>query len=108
MRVDRFHAELTYKVIGGARRVFRALGSGFLEKVYLNSLAIELRESGLKVEIRVPIEVYYRGSLVGQYYADLLVEDLVIVEVKAVEHIIEAHEVQLLNYLRGTRIELGL
>ena len=108
MRMDQFHAPLTYKIIGAAQKVHKTLGSGFLEKVYANSLAIELTDLGLKVQVRHPIDVRYNGQVVGEYFADLLVDDLVILEIKAVEQLCEAHEVQLVNYLRATRIELGL
>jgi GxxExxY protein len=108
MRMDQFHAGLTYKIIGAAKKVHRTLGSGFLEKVYANSLAIELTDLGLTVQVRHPIDVRYNGVVVGEYFADLLVDDLVILEIKALEQLCEAHEVQLVNYLRATSIELGL
>jgi GxxExxY protein len=105
---DGLHAELTHDIIGAAQRVQRVLGRGFLERVFENSLAIELREMGLDVVQQAAIEVRYRGQVVGIFEADLLINGLVIVELKAVDHLVEAHEVQLVNYLRATRIEIGL
>ena len=102
------HSELTGKIIGAAQRVHRVLGCGFLEKVYENALTIELRASGLEVAVQMPIEVRYRGELVGVYQADLLVDGLVILELKAVDQLADIHEVQLVNYLRATNIEVGL
>ncbi len=102
------HADLTHKIIGAAKRVYRVLGQGFLEKVYQNALVVELRRMGLSAETSVPIEVYYLGELVGVYEADVLVEAAVIVELKAIEALAIIHEVQLVNYLRATRIEVGL
>lgn len=109
MRVeDGLHAAITRAIIGAAQRVHRELGIGFLEKAYENALAVELREAGLRVEQSVDITVRYRGQVVGSYEADLLVQGCVIVELKAVSHLAEAHEVQLVNYLRATDIEVGL
>lgn len=102
------HAGLTHRIIGCMQRVHRALGAGFLEQVYENALVIELQEAGLEVVAQAPIEVRYRDRVVGVYRADLLVNGLVIVEIKAVEHVLEVHEVQLVNYLRATPIEVGL
>ncbi|MCC2670021.1 MAG: GxxExxY protein [Armatimonadetes bacterium] len=102
------HADLTYRIIGCVKRVHRVLGSGFLEQVYQNALVLELQEAGLEVIAQAPIEVRYRNQVVGIYRADLLVNGLVIIELKAVEHLLEAHEVQLVNYLRATTIEVGL
>jgi GxxExxY protein len=102
------HAEITRKIIGAGKVVFRELGFGFLEKVYENALAVELIRQGLRVQQQVPIRVYYQGELVGVFEADLLVEGLVIVELKAIETLAKVHEVQLVNYLRATEIEVGL
>jgi GxxExxY protein len=88
--------------------VQRTLGFGFLERVYQNALILELRREGVPAETGVPIEVRYLGEVVGVYEADVLVSGLVIVEIKAVEHVREADEVQLVNYLRATPIEVGL
>lgn len=100
--------ELTNKIIGAFYKVYNTLGYGFLEKVYENSLRIELVKLGLKVEQQKNIRVIYEGFEVGNYFADLLVEDLVIIELKATEAICDEHEAQLLNYLRATDKEVGL
>lgn len=102
------HAELTAMVIQAFYTVYNALGYGFLEKVYENALAIELRRHGLRVQQQAPIKVFYAGQVVGEYFADLLVEDKVIVELKAAEALSPAHEAQLLNYLKATGISVGL
>ncbi|MFI5264800.1 MAG: GxxExxY protein, partial [Candidatus Kapaibacterium sp.] len=88
--------------------VYNTLGFGFLEKVYEKSLYLELKSMGLRVEKQMPIKVSYKGIDVGDYFADLVVEDLVIVELKAAEGLIEEHELQLINYLKATNIEVGL
>jgi len=100
--------ELTEKVIGCAYRVHNHLGAGFLEKVYENVLRIELAEAGLKVKQQYPIPVFYRGQSVGDFFADLMVEDRLIIELKAVQNVAKEHEVQLVNYLVATGIENGL
>jgi GxxExxY protein len=84
------------------------LGYGFLEKVYENALAMELRRIGLKVEQQAKISVFYEGKVIGEYFADLLVEDVVIVELKAARTLLDEHADQLLNYLRATPYEVGL
>jgi GxxExxY protein len=105
---DLKHAEITNQIIKGFYQVYNSLGIGFLEKVYENALAFEISQSGLLVEQQKPINVFYKGKSVGEYYADLIIENVVVVELKAAEKIIEAHEAQLLNYLRATKIEVGL
>lgn len=102
------HSSLTNDIIQAFYRVYNALGYGFLEKVYQNALFIELKNSGLFVEKQKKIEVYYGLHLVGEYYADLLVNELVIIELKAAESLCEEHECQLVNYLKATNIEVGL
>jgi len=102
------HVELTEQVIAAFYAVYNQLGYGFLEKVYENSLAIELTRRGLAVEQQKPIRVHYSGVLVGEYYADLAVADLVLVEIKAAKALAEEHEAQLLNYLKATPFEVGL
>ena len=102
------HSELTGAIINAFYYVYNTLGYGFLEKVYENALAHELRKRGYQVIQQAPIKVYYDGVMVGEYYADLLVNGLVILELKAAEAIVEAHEAQLLNYLKATDIEVGL
>ncbi len=106
---DRYkHSDITGQIIRAFYRVYNTLGYGFLEKVYGNSLAIGLRQKGLSVIQQAPIDVYYNGQLVGEYYADLLVEDKVIVELKTVEALADEHYAQLLNYLKATEIQVGL
>jgi GxxExxY protein len=102
------HADLTEQVIGAFYNVYNKLGHGFLERVYENSLAIALRRVGLEVVQQAPISVRFDGEVVGEYFADLLVNRVVIVEIKAAEKLCEAHEAQLLNYLKATGIEVGL
>ena len=102
------HQELTKTIIGCAYTVHNALGAGFLEKVYEQALMLELKASGLVVESQVPLSVTYRDHIVGEYYADLIVEDKVICELKAVEVLKKAHEVQLVNYLVATGIDVGV
>ena len=92
--------EITYKINGAVFEVNRQLGAGFLEKVYENALLIELRERGLMAESQVPIRVDYKGNLVGDYFADIVVQDQVILEIKAVETIHKIHEAQILSYIR--------
>jgi GxxExxY protein len=100
--------ELTELVIGRAYKVHNVLGPGFLEKVYENALRLELEEAGLQARPQAPISVYYRGHVMGEYFADLLVGERLIVEVKAVQNLTKEHEVQLVHYLPATGIEDGL
>lgn len=100
--------EITEKIIGAAYKVHNTLGSGFLEKVYQNSLAIELRMLGFDVEVEKLIAVHYRDEIVGNYVADIVADGKVILEIKAVKELSEVHEVQLVNYLKATGIEVGL
>jgi GxxExxY protein len=100
--------ELTQKVIGCSYNVHNELGSGFLEKVYENALRIELAEAGLAVKQQYPIPVSYHGEIVGDFFADLMVDDRLIVELKAVQNMTKLHEVQLVNYLAATGIDNGL
>lgn len=99
---------ITEKIIGCAYTISNTLGVGFLEKVYENALAHELRKSGLYVEQQYPIRVMYDGTIVGEYMADLFVEDCVLVELKAVKTIDEIHQAQCINYLKATGIRLCL
>jgi GxxExxY protein len=108
MNTDYRHGELTEQIIGAAYEVYNALGRGFLEKVYENALALELSRRGLQVQAQQPIEVRHRGEVVGQYFADLVVEGEVIVEAKSVASLDGAHEAQLINYLKATGIGVGL
>jgi len=100
--------EITEKIIGAAFAVSNTLGAGFLEKVYENALAYELRQLGLKVEQQKALKVHYKGVLVGEFVADLLVEDAVIVELKAVKTLDESHMAQGLNYLHATGLKVCL
>jgi len=102
------HGEVTEKVLRAFYKVYNTLGYGFLEKVYENSLAIELRKMGLEVQQQAPIKVCYEGEEVGDYFSDLLVAACVIVELKAVKALDDDHHAQLLNYLKATEIEVGL
>jgi GxxExxY protein len=100
--------KLTETIIGCAFKVSNTLGCGFLEKVYENALAIELTNSGLKSEQQKPISVAYQGFPVGEYYADILVDGQVILEIKAAKAIEDIHQAQLINYLKATGIHKGL
>ena len=102
------HKEITSEIINSFYPVYNALGYGFLEKVYENALMFELEKRGLKVQTQFPIQVYYKGKIVGNYFADLLVANSVIVELKAAEQLIAAHETQLINYLKATEVDIGL
>jgi GxxExxY protein len=102
------HKALTQKIIGVFYEVYNELGHGFLESVYENAMVVALRQAGLETAQQAPVRVSFRGQLVGDFRADLLVEDAVIVELKAARAIESAHEAQLLNYLRATEIEVGL
>jgi GxxExxY protein len=105
---DGKHADITGKMIGAFFKVYNTLGYGFNEKVYENALAIELRKAGLKAVKQQEIVVYYDGENVGDYRTDIVVNDVVIVELKAARELAEEHEAQLLNYLKATTIEVGL
>lgn len=99
---------VTEKIIGCVYRVSNTLGAGFLEKVYENALAIELEQSGLKVEQQRPITVLYKDQIVGDFAADLIVEERVIVELKAARTLDEVHAAQCVNYLRATDLKVCL
>jgi len=102
------HKELTEKIIGCAYQVYNRMGFGFLESVYEKCMLIELHREGLSAESQKPITVYYDKVTVGEFIADIVVNDTVILELKSVRRIIEAHEVQLVNYLVATGKEVGL
>lgn len=102
------HSELTEQIIQMFYKVYNTLGHGFLEKVYENAMFHELASAGIYVQRQQPITVFYDGVEVGSYYADLIVEGLVIVELKAAESICEEHECQLINYHKATDMEVGL
>jgi len=100
--------EITEKIIGAAYKVYNTLGAGFLEKVYENALAIELQKQDLRVVQQHPVKVYYEDVIIGEYYADLLIEDKVIIELKAINKLSRIHETQLINYLKATEKNIGL
>lgn len=100
--------DISRQIIGKAYRVYNTLGPGFLEKVYENSLAYELRLSGLTVAQQKPIDVYYEEQVVGLYYCDLLVDNRILVEIKAIKELDKIHFAQVLNYLKACDLNLGL
>lgn len=107
--VDLKHKDVTEKILHAFYKiVYPQLGYGFLEKVYENAMAIALTSMGLTVKPQAEILVYFQGQVVGEYFADLVVNDVVIVELKAVSRLLPEHEAQLLNYLRATPYEVGL
>ncbi len=108
METELLHKNITDLILKAFYNVYNKLGYGFLEKVYENSMMIELNELGLKCERQKQIEVFYKNKNVGEYFADLIVNDLVIIELKAAESICPEHEAQLINYLRATNCEVGL
>lgn len=105
---DLVHGDTTREVIGAFYEIYRRLGYGYCEAVYQRALPIELTIRGLRAEREVPLTVHYRGEIVGEYRADLIVDGKVIVETKVGDRIIQAHEMQLLNYLSATGIRVGL
>ena len=102
------HDNITEQVIKAFYEVYNTLGYGFLEKVYENAMALELQKVGLKVVQQAPIHLFYNGQIVGDYFADLLIEEKVIVELKSAKSISNEHIAQLLNYLKATSLEVGL
>ncbi|KAA3618388.1 MAG: GxxExxY protein [Calditrichaeota bacterium] len=102
------HKELSEKIIGCAYKVYNIMGFGFLESVYEKCLLIELRKSGLRAESQMPIDVYYDTELVGEFRADIVVEGIIILELKSVRQLMKTHEVQLVNYLVATKKDVGL
>jgi GxxExxY protein len=102
------HSELTDKIIGVFYDVYNELGYGFLESTYGEALSVALEESGLSIARETSVPVWFRGKKVGQYYADMIVERLILLELKAARTLESAHEAQLLHYLRATDIEVGL
>lgn len=105
---DYIYTDITKRIIKSFYSVYNKLGFGFLEKVYENAMMIELMANGLCCEKQKPIKVYYKEKIVGEYYVDILVENKVIIELKASEGIVEEHEHQLINYLKATNLEIGL
>jgi GxxExxY protein len=102
------HKDLSYKIVGLAMQVHTELGFGFLEKVYENALIVLFREYGIKAVQQVPILVPFHGQIVGEYVADIVVEDSIILELKALDRIAEIHKAQTLNYLKATNFRLAL
>lgn len=107
-KFEGLHSELTSKILGAFFQVHKELGFGFSEKVYEGAMEVLLIEKGLSVARQSDIVVYFHGKMVGEYKADLIVNDVVLLELKSVDKIIDAHEAQLLNYLKATKIEVGL
>ncbi|MGC2260963.1 MAG: GxxExxY protein [Candidatus Sulfotelmatobacter sp.] len=102
------HSALSEKIIGVFYDVYNELGHGFLESTYAQAMLMALEESGLSAAREVPVPVWFRGRKVGQYFADLIVEDVVLLELRAARTLESAHEAQLLHYLRATTVEVGL
>ena len=102
------HSELTGKIIGVFYEVYNELGHGFLESTYAEALTLALEEAGLSIAREVPVPVWFRGRKVGQYFADIVVDDIVLLELKAGRNLESVHEAQLLHYLRATEVEVGL
>jgi GxxExxY protein len=102
------YRELSYKIVGLAMQVHSELGYGFLEKVYENALMIALTENSVRAEQQFPIKVYFHGQIVGEYIADILVEESIILELKSQPNISDIHKSQTLNYLKATGLKLGL
>ena len=116
-RFDRFsqikdgrflHKRLSDAILKIYYEVYNTLGYGFLEKVYQNAMCLELKNQGYNVEAQKQIKVYYKGIVVGEYYADLIIDETIILELKACECLMDAHKAQLINYLKATNIEVGL
>ena len=101
-------SDKTERIIKCFFKVYNTLGYGFLEKVYQNALLVELKREGFQCESQYPIKVYYENFLVGDYYADIIIDGCIITELKAAETLCEEHEYQLINYLKATEIEIGL
>ena len=102
------YEQMTEQIIGCAYRVYNKMGFGFLESVYEKCMVIELKKAGLAVNSQEPIKVFYEGETVGEFVADLVVEDTIIVELKSVRRVVKAHETQLVNYLVATKTDVGL
>ena len=107
-QVELIHKELVYEVVGCAMKVHRELGYGFLEKVYENSMMVLLNKKSIKAKQQFPVPVHFENVVVGEYFADFMIEDKILVELKTVEKITNVHFAQVLNYLKATGIKLGL
>jgi GxxExxY protein len=108
MNTELKYRQLTENIIGVFYKVYNQLGYGFLEKVYENAMMIEFKKQGIPAISQDAINVFYENEIIGEYFADILVDDKVIVEIKATRKLILEHEAQLLNYLKATKIEVGL
>lgn len=108
VETDYLYKEDTDSIIAAFYEVYNTLGYGFLERVYQNALYLELLQRGFDCKAQYPIKVKFKGREVGEYYADILVNNCVIVELKSVDRLLRAHELQLINYLKATDIEVGL
>ncbi len=106
--MEYLHSEITGEILNAFYDVYNELGYGFLERVYKNALYKELKKRGFDCSTERSIPVYYQGELVGDYYADIIIEDKIIIELKAIKQILPEHEAQLMNYLRATDAEVGL
>lgn len=105
---DLLHKEKSKTILKVFYDVYNQLGYGFLEKVYQNAMYLELKRQGYKVDAQKQIKVYFKNQLVGEYYADLVIDDVIIIELKACEYLLSSHIAQLMNYLKSTKIEVGL
>jgi GxxExxY protein len=106
-KFDGKYSDLSEKIIKVFYQVHTELGFGFSEKVYQKAFGIALRKAGFKVDEQLPIKVYYQGEVVGEFFADMLINDVILLELKSASEIIAEHETQLLNYLKATEIEVG-
>jgi len=102
------HEEITHRIIGCAYKVYNQLGFGFLESVYKKAMIIELQKQNFQIEEEKPLKVYYDNKIVGEFYVDLFIEEAIVVELKSVQNLNKEHEVQLVNYLNGMKMEIGL
>lgn len=102
------HKDLSYKIVGLAMQIHSELGFGFLEKVYENSMMVLFRRENIMAKQQAPVSVSFEGEIVGDYYADILIEDKIILELKAIEKITDAHKAQALNYLKATGLKLAI
>lgn len=102
-----YYKEISRKIIAAAFEVYNNLGNGFLEKVYENALMIELKNNGLNCENQIPVEVIYKDNIVGSYYADIIVENKIIIELKTCKTITDEHRAQILNYLKAVKYKVG-
>jgi GxxExxY protein len=105
---DMLHRELSEKVIECCLEVLKELGSGFLESVYEKALLVALSQKGLRTRAQVPLQVKFRGEIVGEFFADIMIENKLVVELKAVKALLPEHQAQVINYLKATGTDVGL